>query len=152
MSSGLQKPDSGFYLTQLANLSTILREWHALHSIDRVLFKQILLSGTPPSAQLENLRAPHVSLWSVAWSASSCNPAISYSSEWSLDVPETLFGAARLLRQLRGKSVKGIRQPGLDETKFFLASRIAAVDKLILANQNAHECFLSGLQLIKVLG
>ena len=60
MSIGLQRANTGFYMTQLANLSTMLREWHALHSIERVKFKDILLSGSGATETLTTLKAPRV--------------------------------------------------------------------------------------------
>ena len=65
MTNGLNKPSSGFYMTQLASLSTVLREWNALHSLARVNFLNILLSGRPKSASKHAatpLKAPVVQL------------------------------------------------------------------------------------------
>ena len=61
MSNGLQKPNAGFFVTPLANLSTILREWHALHSMKSVVFKDTLLSGSAPQNSLAALKVPPVS-------------------------------------------------------------------------------------------
>ena len=61
MSNGLRTREAGFYLTPLANLSTILREWHALHSLRNVVFKDILLSGSAPKNGLAALMVPPVS-------------------------------------------------------------------------------------------
>jgi len=68
MVNGLSKPSSGFYITLLASLSTILREWIALHSLARVNFVDILLSGRPKGASKHAatpLKAPVVR--STAW-------------------------------------------------------------------------------------
>ncbi len=63
MVNGLSKPSMGFFVTYLASLSTILREWTALHSLARVNFLDILLSGRPRSASKHKaaaLKAPVV--------------------------------------------------------------------------------------------
>lgn len=62
MSSALQKPNVGFYMTPVANVSTILREWHALHSMRNIAFKDILLSGSAPADGQAALKVPPVSL------------------------------------------------------------------------------------------
>ena len=61
--SGLQRPNSGFFITVLCSLSTITREWTALHNVASVKFKDLLLDPikTPSCNNLQPLKAPVVS-------------------------------------------------------------------------------------------
>ena len=60
--SGLLRPNSGFYITFLCSLSTIIREWNAMHSIVDVKFKDLLLSpsSTPQVKNAAKLKVPVV--------------------------------------------------------------------------------------------
>lgn len=45
MQAGLLQPDSTWYMLKLSNMSTIQREWNALHSVHNLKFQQVLLSA-----------------------------------------------------------------------------------------------------------
>lgn len=45
MQLGLSKPGSTWYMLRLGNMSTINREWVALHSVQDLKFRDILLSA-----------------------------------------------------------------------------------------------------------
>ncbi|KAL3140547.1 hypothetical protein ABBQ32_005126 [Trebouxia sp. C0010 RCD-2024] len=59
MLAGLLQPDSTWYMLKLSSMSTILREWNALHSVEHLKFKQVLLSGDVSAAsQRKPLQIP----------------------------------------------------------------------------------------------
>lgn len=62
MQAGLLQPDSTWYLLKLSSMSTILREWNALHSVSDLKFKQVLLSGSLSAAsrRINPLQIPQV--------------------------------------------------------------------------------------------
>lgn len=62
MQAGLLQPDSTWYLLKLSSMSTILREWNALHAIRDLKFKQVLLSGDVSAAvrRVNPLQIPQV--------------------------------------------------------------------------------------------
>ena len=62
MQAGLLQPDSTWYLLKLSSMSTILREWNALHSVSDLKFKQVLLSGSvcAASRRINPLQIPQV--------------------------------------------------------------------------------------------
>lgn len=62
MQAGLLQPDSTWYLLKLSSMSTILREWNALHSVSDLKFKQVLLSGSVSAAsrRINPLQIPQV--------------------------------------------------------------------------------------------
>ena len=62
MQAGLLQPDSTWYLLKLSSMSTILREWNALHSVSDLKFKQVLLSGSVSAAsrRVNPLQIPQV--------------------------------------------------------------------------------------------
>lgn len=47
----LREKHKKWYLLRLANLSTIMREWAALHAIDRLAFRSTLLAAKPVQRQ-----------------------------------------------------------------------------------------------------
>lgn len=61
--NGLKHANTGFFITQLCSLSTITREWTALHHINDVNFKDLLLdpASAEDTASLTKLKAPVVS-------------------------------------------------------------------------------------------
>ena len=62
MLSGLRVPNTGFYVNRLASVSTLVREWNALHAVGKVNFKEILFLAKPkpsPSPQT-TLKTPQV--------------------------------------------------------------------------------------------
>ena len=62
MQAGLLQPDSTWYLLKLSSMSTILREWNALHSVHDLKFKHVLLSGDVSAASRRSnpLQIPQV--------------------------------------------------------------------------------------------
>ena len=67
MLAGLLQPDSTWYMLKLSSMSTILREWNALHSVQHLKFKQVLLSGDVSTAsQRKPLQIPQVCAVAVA--------------------------------------------------------------------------------------
>lgn len=50
MQAGLSQPNSTWYALKLSSMSTILREWNALHSVHDLKFKQVLLSANASAA------------------------------------------------------------------------------------------------------
>lgn len=61
MLAGLLQPDSAWYMLKLSSMSTILREWNALHCVHDLKFKQVLLSGSASVASQRNpLQIPQV--------------------------------------------------------------------------------------------
>ena len=51
MQQGLKLPSSTWYMLRLSNMSTITREWVALHSVQDLKFQDILLSGKTSAAR-----------------------------------------------------------------------------------------------------
>ena len=50
MQAGLLQPDSTWYMLKLSSMSTIQREWNALHSVHNLKFQQVLLSADVSTA------------------------------------------------------------------------------------------------------
>ena len=48
MRAGLSTANSCWFLLRLCNLSTLIREWTALHAFPSLAFKDVLLSARPP--------------------------------------------------------------------------------------------------------
>lgn len=48
MRAGLSTASSCWFLLRLCNLSTLIREWTALHAFPSLAFKDVLLSAKPP--------------------------------------------------------------------------------------------------------
>ena len=62
MLSGLTTPNTGFYVNRLASVSTLVREWNALHAVGKVNFKEILFLAKPkqPPSSQATLKTPQV--------------------------------------------------------------------------------------------
>ena len=62
MQAGLLQADSTWYMLKLSSMSTILREWNALHSVHNLKFKQVLLSAGASTAarRINPLQIPQV--------------------------------------------------------------------------------------------
>ena len=54
MQAGLQTKESCWYLLRLCNLTTIQREWCALHAFPKLPFRGTLLSATAPDKPQEH--------------------------------------------------------------------------------------------------
>ena len=54
MQAGLQTKESCWYLLRLCNLTTIQREWCALHAFPKLPFRSTLLSATAPDKPQEH--------------------------------------------------------------------------------------------------
>ncbi len=54
MQAGLQTKESCWYLLRLCNLTTIQREWCALHAFPKLPFRSTLLSATAPAKPQEH--------------------------------------------------------------------------------------------------
>ncbi len=54
MQAGLQTKESCWYLLRLCNLTTIQREWCALHAFPKLPFRATLLSATAPEKPQEH--------------------------------------------------------------------------------------------------
>ena len=64
MQAGLQTSESCWYLLRLCNLTTIQREWCALHAFPRLPFKDALLAAAAPAKPAKDaLVIPEVWLW-----------------------------------------------------------------------------------------
>ena len=62
--AGLQTSESCWYLLRLCNLTTIQREWCALHAFPRLPFKDALLAAAAPAKLAkDSLVIPQVWLW-----------------------------------------------------------------------------------------
>lgn len=62
MQAGLQTNESCWYLLRLCNLTTIQREWCALHAFPKLPFRDTLLTATAPDKpQKDALMIPEVS-------------------------------------------------------------------------------------------
>jgi len=48
MRAGLSTANSCWYLLRLCSLSTLIREWTALHALPSLVFRDVLLSAKPP--------------------------------------------------------------------------------------------------------
>ena len=72
MQAGLSQPGSTWYMLKLSNMSTIMREWTALHAVQDLKFKDELLSASRSSAR----RASKLLIPEVIVTASHKNDAI----------------------------------------------------------------------------
>ena len=62
MQADLSQPGSTWYMLKLSNMSTIMREWTALHAVQDLKFKDVLLSASRSSARrASKLLIPEVS-------------------------------------------------------------------------------------------
>ena len=62
MKTALAVKKSGWYVLKLGSMATIMREWLALQSADRLLFKETLISARPAISQKAALKVPQASL------------------------------------------------------------------------------------------
>lgn len=63
MQAGLSQPGSTWYMLKLSSMSTIMREWSALHAVQDLKFKDVLLSATRSTARrASKLLIPEVGL------------------------------------------------------------------------------------------
>lgn len=61
MQAGLSQPGSTWYVLKLSSMSTIMREWAALHAVHHLRFKDVLLSAqTSTSRRTSKLMIPQV--------------------------------------------------------------------------------------------
>ena len=61
MQAGLSQPGSTWYVLKLSSMSTIMREWSALHAVQDLRFKDVLLSATTStSRRTSKLMVPQV--------------------------------------------------------------------------------------------
>ena len=62
MKTALAVKKSGWYVLKLGRMSTIIREWTALHLADRLLFKDTLVTAKPAISQKAALQVPQANL------------------------------------------------------------------------------------------
>ena len=60
MRAGLNTANSCWFLLRLCNLSTLIREWTALHAISSLAFKDVLLSAKHAKDDKQALFIPQV--------------------------------------------------------------------------------------------
>ena len=61
MQAGLSQPGSTWYVLKLSSMSTIMREWSALHAVQDLRFKDVLLSAKKStSRRTSKLMVPQV--------------------------------------------------------------------------------------------
>ncbi|KAL0052040.1 hypothetical protein WJX82_006920 [Trebouxia sp. C0006] len=61
MQAGLSQPGSTWYVLKLSSMSTIMREWSALHAVQDLRFKDVLLSAkTSTSRRTSKLMVPQI--------------------------------------------------------------------------------------------
>ena len=60
MKAGLAVKKSLWYVLKLGSIATIMREWIALHSADKLLFKETLLTARPAASHKAALQVPQV--------------------------------------------------------------------------------------------
>ena len=73
MQAGLSQPGSTWYMLKLSSMTTIIREWTALHAVQDLKFKDVLLSAkTSTSRRTSKLLIPQVLPRHMVVTQSSC--------------------------------------------------------------------------------
>ena len=79
MQAGLSQPGSTWYMLRLSNMSTVTREWVALHSVRDLKFQDILLSAkTSATRRTSKLLIPQVIVFEKSFTG-YCKPSVLFT-------------------------------------------------------------------------